>query len=1091
MKNSAIYLFHAVLLLLLAFTCSGYSAQEHGVPPIKNIMANPGHFTPSDQIFPVGKYVNPSASWWTYFASGTVIKSVVIRDLSHVGSPPLLGMTQTYSLSCEADLLISDDAGATFKYYTVPCLLNTQLTHTADTGSVRYFDTEILSLSFSWTDFIPYMLRESPTLPSRGRMTIASGGGGGGYTISSFFDIFTEVSVDGGATWNPAAQSGMVVWTCPPEFNFPTADYFPLTGRFTGSDTVMWPTGVLIRNFNHQFFTASFPPPALGVTQSHSFGGTCDFDISYDGGSTWTHTSAPTTDNYQITHTDDDGTASFFNTEMLMLDISGGGLPLGVRLRESPTLASTGRLTSRSEGSGYNLESFFDVFFELSLDNGLTWQRGSHSTALNMGVLCSPITLSPPSLADGNVGTIYNQIISASGGTAPYVYYVTSGTIPHNCTFSSDGTLSGKPDEVGTYSFTVEADDYNGCAGTQSYSVSIYPQPYFTASTKFPQVGKYEAEPVEGILYPAGILIRNFALRDLTHFNYLPPPAMSQIYPFSCTADFEISYDGGATWGRATAPGTNTARVTHTTDVGLDSFFDTEMLAISISGGDLPAGVMIRESPTLASLGKMKYMPNIVGNWVSSFFDIFTELSLDGGASWMPGNSLTVTWMLPAEHFFTSSDYPPNGNYVSKSDEAMSWANGARIKNLQHHAFTFTSSLPPLGGNKSIKFDGFIAFELSTDGGLSWNRYHTTSTDIVKLTHTDDDGLASFYETEMQELDIVGGNLPGSLMIRESPSRISSGRAAVRSDGMYYPASGFFDIFTEISLDGGSSWSPSAGPQYVYLEDGPQTLEIPMAAKWNLVSVPSIVDDYTKSVIYPTSVSSAYRYSAGYIDAPTLGNGIGYWLKFDSPDTIDITGFVITFDSIHVIQGWNMIGSISYPVAVSTITASSPTLTTSQFFRYQAGYAPTDTIWPGKGYWVKASESGYLYLSAAPALQSKIIIVPTSDMPPLPPGGDLSSNTQETPKAYSLEQNYPNPFNPSTMLKYSLPAASDVRLVIFNTLGQIVATLAEGLQDAGYKETEWNAYSAASGIYFYRLDATSVTDPTKHFSQVRKMVLVK
>ena len=95
------------------------------------------------------------------------------------------------------------------------------------------------------------------------------------------------------------------------------------------------------------------------------------------------------------------------------------------------------------------------------------------------------------------------------------------------------------------------------------------------------------------------------------------------------------------------------------------------------------------------------------------------------------------------------------------------------------------------------------------------------------------------------------------------------------------------------------------------------------------------------------------------------------------------------------------------------------------------------------------------------------------------------------PGEYKLYQNYPNPFNPTTTLRYQLPIDSRVRLAIYNVLGQVVASLFDDEQQAGYKSVAWNASSVASGIYFYRLDATSVSDPIKHFTLTRKMLLLK
>ena len=102
-----------------------------------------------------------------------------------------------------------------------------------------------------------------------------------------------------------------------------------------------------------------------------------------------------------------------------------------------------------------------------------------------------------------------------------------------------------------------------------------------------------------------------------------------------------------------------------------------------------------------------------------------------------------------------------------------------------------------------------------------------------------------------------------------------------------------------------------------------------------------------------------------------------------------------------------------------------------------------------------------------------------------PPGTDFGIQ----PKEYALYNNYPNPFNPSTVIKYALPEASGVYLLINNIMGQEIMRWDENNVSPGYYEKTWNGTTHAgvpvsSGMYIYRLIAGD-------FVQTRKMVLLK
>lgn len=96
---------------------------------------------------------------------------------------------------------------------------------------------------------------------------------------------------------------------------------------------------------------------------------------------------------------------------------------------------------------------------------------------------------------------------------------------------------------------------------------------------------------------------------------------------------------------------------------------------------------------------------------------------------------------------------------------------------------------------------------------------------------------------------------------------------------------------------------------------------------------------------------------------------------------------------------------------------------------------------------------------------------------------------EEIPAHYELQQNYPNPFNPTTRIKYGLPESAQVHVTIYNVLGQLVSTIINKDQAAGYYEVNWDGRTDSgatlpSGLYFYRVE-------TKNFSATRSMIFQK
>jgi uncharacterized protein (TIGR02145 family) len=141
---------------------------------------------------------------------------------------------------------------------------------------------------------------------------------------------------------------------------------------------------------------------------------------------------------------------------------------------------------------------------------------------------------------------------------------------------------------------------------------------------------------------------------------------------------------------------------------------------------------------------------------------------------------------------------------------------------------------------------------------------------------------------------------------------------------------------------------------------------IPVKAGWNLLSLPVSVNGGTKSSLFPDAASSAFIYQNGYQPKDTLAFGIGYWLKFDASGTVHISGNTNWRDTIPVQTGWNMIGALTMPLVANTIGGAPSGIIGSLFYGFTPGlgYQQTDTLKPGKGYWIKANQDGSIILDA-------------------------------------------------------------------------------------------------------------------------------
>lgn len=143
------------------------------------------------------------------------------------------------------------------------------------------------------------------------------------------------------------------------------------------------------------------------------------------------------------------------------------------------------------------------------------------------------------------------------------------------------------------------------------------------------------------------------------------------------------------------------------------------------------------------------------------------------------------------------------------------------------------------------------------------------------------------------------------------------------------------------------------------------------------------------------------------------------------------------------------------------------------FIAYQPGSHTAENVLQNTDVNFEITPGNQLVLEQIEGLET--IILPLSESVPV---SVTDGQTAEVADQIKLSQNYPNPFNPTTRITYDLPQSAEVRLEVFNALGQRVALLTDGRQTAGQHQVSFEASGLASGVYIYRL-STAETSITK------------
>ena len=164
-------------------------------------------------------------------------------------------------------------------------------------------------------------------------------------------------------------------------------------------------------------------------------------------------------------------------------------------------------------------------------------------------------------------------------------------------------------------------------------------------------------------------------------------------------------------------------------------------------------------------------------------------------------------------------------------------------------------------------------------------------------------------------------------------------------------------------------WSDNRTGDYqifIATTGGPQSLTITLNlnSDWNLIGLPLNVDDSSYEVLFPSAVEGTlYGFGESYELVSHLNLGSGYWLRFESPDSTEINGLPTDVLEVQLVDGWNLFSGSHQEINVDQIIDPDAIIIAGTIYQFDVGYYNVESIIPGKGYWIRSSGEGTLYIA--------------------------------------------------------------------------------------------------------------------------------
>lgn len=664
---------------------------------------------------------------------------------------------------------------------------------------------------------------------------------------------------------------------------------------------------------------------------------------------------------------------------------------------------------------------------------------------------CPAITVQPASLSAAPAGDPYSNTITAGGGSGPYTFAVTSGSLPTGLTLASSGLLSGTPSTPGSYTFVVTATDTRGCTGNLSYTLSLVQL----------------ALSIDDVAVTEG----NSGTTDAT-FNVTLSMASSrtvtvQYQTLDGTAHAGSDYQtrsGLLTFNPGDVVKTFAVPVNGDTVVELN-----ERFAVDLSN---PVNAVFTDSEAVCTI-----LNDDIDSSMYRSFDA-DSLILSKNLRGRQGARISRTRVREQFAFFVICGANQTGGlsveYTHDVDPRLPLT-------------TTPPSTVRQSGFGTRKWVHTFLSKVNAGDTVRVTGYTTVAVrqSVFKYNWISSAGVAG--PSKMHPVFTM--HLPRLGM----PNRLTALYETFKNGG-FAPTKGI--VVGTIRNDSSRYYGWARIPSYLMTtwslkdvtgmhEHSPRGFDVFDKSRTRLVHEQKLLPPRRhNNRLFADMLALKVSIAASALGLTPRGFGE---LVYDDGSDSPLNGKMVKDIAAYVdakMMGCYQSGSHVFVTADEFLGCDSVVKKINLAFD-----GPVDTL----QFAGKLVMKGTRPLSDVPYLHKPFGFVPTAIEPVEQPDNVLA----DEPVEYALHQNYPNPFNPVTTIAFELPAPSVVTLKVYTILGQEVTTLLDHASlDIGAQEVEFDAHALASGVYIYRIVAEPVGElddgsSATQFTAVKKMMLLK